>query len=233
VDAGKATRRSTAGFTIVELLLATSVFSIILLAALASFLQVGRLFYKGVSLTNTQNTATQVLNDVAHSLQTSSTLSLPTTANGYTYTCIGNARYTYTTTNISGQQVAVAANLSDSPNYGSGANGGNFGLLKDTLPGSSGCAVPCWPASSCSNGQVVFSNPVEMLGDQMRVATFSISSVSGVQNLYNIKMVVAYGDSSVMSFSNPGQPVCIGNSQNQAFCSVVNLSTTVFQGVRS
>ena len=222
-----------AGFTIVELMLATSVFSVVLLVALTSFLQVGHLFYKGVSLTNTQNVATSVLNDVSNSVQNASTISssTPYTSGTYDYLCAGNTRYTFTTHNVNGQQVSVAASLSTTPNYNSGDNGGNFGLLKDSLPGSSGCAAPC--ASGCGSAGFDQTKPVEMLGDQMRLASITITNVPTVQNLYNIKMVMAYGDDTFLNFSIPRQPVCTGSSANQAFCSVVSLSTSVFAGVRS
>ena len=224
----RSARHKESGFTIVELLIATSVFSLVLLAALTSFIGVGHLFYKGVSLTNTQNVATQVLNDITNSMQSSSAISLPSTKPGtsYTYMCIGNARYTYTTAN----GISVPANDSSGANYNDGNNGGNFGLLKDTLPGLSGCSPPCasgGPGSGCFNQ----TSPTEMLGANMRTADLKLNQVA--TNLYNLSIVVAYGDNSVMDLSNPKQPACVGNYSDQSFCSVANLSTTIFAGVRS
>jgi prepilin-type N-terminal cleavage/methylation domain-containing protein len=214
------------GFTIVELMLATAVFSIILLVALGSFLQIGRLFYKGVSLTSLQNVATQALNDITNNIQTASSVSAVTSTGtgGYTYFCIDNYRYTYTTHSYNSQQVSNTADPSASvPNYSSGS-AGTFGLLKD----NSGCGVPCQtggPNSGCFNQ----TNPVEMLGANMRLANITITNVA--QNLYNIKMVVAYGDDSVLNFSLVAPyAACISGSANQAFCSVVTTSTTVLRG---
>jgi len=223
-----------AGFTIVELMLATSVFSIVLLVALGSFLQIGRVFYKGVSLTAVQNIATQVLNDISNNMQTSSSFSLPTPGNGYTYWCIGNTRYTYITHSVGGQQVAVPANLAN-VNYNNGAGGGSFGLLKDTLAGNSGCATPCFGGTCLARYVALSSNSVEMLGDNMRLASISITqpSASTAPNLYNVNMVVVYGDDSVLDFSNPANPTCVAGSQNQAFCSVVTISTAVLRGAQT
>src|SRR5438105_2859585 len=60
---------SSSGFTIVELLIATTVFSIVLIVFLATFLRISELFYKGVSLSNTQETARTVLQDITDDLQ--------------------------------------------------------------------------------------------------------------------------------------------------------------------
>jgi len=214
----------TSGFTIIELLLATSVFSVVLLAALAGFLGVGHLFYKGVSVTNTQNVATQVLNDIANNMQTSSAIQLPasTGTNGYTYMCVGSTRYTYTSVN----GISVMANDSTGITYGSGS-AGNYGLLKDSLPGNSGCTAPTG-AKLASNGAV------EMLDNQMRITQLKVQQVPSAQNLYNISIVVAYGDNTVLDFSkSKTQPACSGGSSSQAFCAVANASTTVYAGVRS
>src|ERR1700685_4674914 len=127
------------GFTIVELLLATSVFSLILLVALGSFLQIGRLFYKGVSLTSVQNVATQALNDMADNIQTASSVSALASSGGYNYFCIGNTRYTYTTHLYNSLQVSNTANPSVSNQIYAPGKTGTYGLIKD----SSGCGVPC------------------------------------------------------------------------------------------
>lgn len=223
--AAQNTTGKAAGFTIVELMLATAVFSLVLLAALGSFLQIGRLFYKGVSLTNTQNVATSVLTDINTGMQTSATIQPNTVANGYHYLCVGNTRYTYTThVDSGGQQVSNIADSSRATSYSSGA-GGTFGLLKDT-----GCGPPCAPGGGCG---LPLTNPTEMLGDQMRVANLQILQANSIHNLYNVSLVVAYGSDSVFDFTNTLQPACNGGSSTQAFCSVVNLSTSVFAGTHT
>ena len=212
------------GFTIIELLIATSVFSLVLLVALGSFLQIGRLFYKGVSLTSVQNVATQTLNDMAGNLQVATDYTGQQTSGGYYYFCIDGTRYTYTTHTYNSQQVSSVANSSASPfSYSPGSN--DFGLLKDS-PG--GCSAPC--GISCGPTGFDKTKPVEMLGDQMRLVNITITT--SATNLYNIKLVVAYGADSVLSFSTgpPPSASCLGNSANQAFCSVVSTSTAVVKG---
>jgi hypothetical protein len=155
----------------------------------------------------------------------------PLYANGYYYFCVGSTRYTYSTHPDNGQQVANTANPSASNQIYSGGTGGTFGLLKDKMVGN-GCAAPCFPAASCIAEQMALSNSsVEMLGDNMRLASIIISNTNAAQNLYNINMVMAYGDDSVLNFSAAAPyATCIGNSANQAFCSVVTTSTTVLKG---
>ena len=228
-----------AGFTIVELMLATAVFSVTLLIALNGFLQIGRLFYKGVSNTQTQSIARQVLNDLSRNVQlspeVSAQLSSPASGPGnYHYYCVGSNRYTYTTRS-SGQ--AVAVDLNGTQNLSAGDNA-NFGLIRDTLPGSSGCAAPC--VSSCP---APFNNPQEMLGNKMRIGKLQICSPlsttpgcpsNSPENVYNITVMVIYGDDDTLDYSggpsNPDTASCKGGSTNQ-FCSVDTLSTGVYKGI--
>src|SRR3989304_3767728 len=62
-------QKSQGGFTVSELMIATAVFSILLLLSLAGFLQIGQLFYKGTNITQTSDAANQVVkslkNDIA------------------------------------------------------------------------------------------------------------------------------------------------------------------------
>jgi prepilin-type N-terminal cleavage/methylation domain-containing protein len=233
------------GFTIVELLMATTVFSLVLLGALAGFLQIGKLFYKGVSATSTQEAANQILQDVSGQFQSSASFTkvlpvglaanaevLPTTdqSTSYAYYCIGNTRYTY----------VIARDGTHMVNFDSTSNhrpGGNFGVLKDTLPGSSGCATPCNDDPSvtptCPNGAVRFRSPVELLGDNMRLNAFYINSSATNSSLFNIRIIVAYGLDDAFT-QNPPQttipPVCDSNSGIDQFCSVTDLNTAVFRG---
>jgi prepilin-type N-terminal cleavage/methylation domain-containing protein len=84
------TRRNK-GFTVIELLIATAVFSVVLLVFLSAFLRISELFYKGVNLSNTQETSRNVVQSIADDIQFYHD---PPTI-GYNYFCIGGHRYTY------------------------------------------------------------------------------------------------------------------------------------------
>ena len=216
------------GFTIIELLIATAVFSIVLMTALAGFLQIGRLFYQGVSTTQTQTVVNQLFQDIVGNFQTAANISSLQSTNGYTYYCIGNSRYTY---NI-GKKVILA----DSPNHAALASGGNFGLLKDILPGATACAPPCndLGGGACSAGTVPFKSPIELLGDNMRVESFNLQQNPNVgPNFYNVSVVIAYGDDDLLDYTNPkdhSTVFCKSGSFNQQFCAVSRLDSGVYRG---
>lgn len=225
-------KKSQKGFTIIELMLASAVFSVTLLIALNGFLQIGRLFYKGVSNTQTQNASRQILNEVTKSLQVSPAPSLQLEANGYNYYCLNGNRFTYTRAEGG---AAIMLDISKDQNLASGEDGGNFGLLKDTLPGSNACAAPC-EAGSCPSGAIPFNDPVELLGNKMRLGQLEIVSQPSTPNLYNVTVMVIYGDDESLEFSggtdNPETAACKGNLSNQQFCSVSTLATSVYKGLQ-
>lgn len=217
--------KKQSGFTIIELTIATSVFAVVLLAAQAGFVEIGRLFYKGVSTTQTQQTASNILTDIKSNIQTAASISLQTSGNGYTYYCVGNTRYTV---NINHE-----VDLSNPETYGSG---GNFGLLRDTLTGSNACAAPCDPSGACPAGTVALNNPSEMLSNKMRLMQFDISQPDSAAspNLYNVSLIAAYGDNSVLSYTNQNDITtvyCNGSLNSGQFCSVSRLNSSAFQGV--
>ncbi|MGH7157135.1 MAG: PulJ/GspJ family protein [Candidatus Saccharimonadales bacterium] len=215
------------GFTIVELLIATTVFAVVLLVALAGFIQIGHLFYKGVSISQTQETADHVYQDIDGSFQTASNIAgaQDSPSGGYDYYCVGNTRYTYQID----YEITLPYTLDDSP-----APAGNFGILKDILPGSgSACAAPC--ASSCQPGMIAFNNPIELLGDRMRIEQFDITQATPTSNLYNVSLIIAYGDDSTLKYSSPTPPydystaACQGDAQND-FCAISNVTTSLYKG---
>ena len=233
------------GFTIVELLVATTVFSVILLGALAGFLEIGRLFYKGVSTTNTQDVANQILQDISGQFQSASsfTKGLPQGVTGevlpssactatdnscYAYYCIGNTRYTYNITSNGSRTVSFSNPSIHSP-------GGNFGILKDVLPGTSGCARPCsdtgGPACDPTKGEIQLNKPQELLGDNMRLNAFYING-SPNSNLFSVRIVVAYGlDDAFVENPPIAVPLhCSGTSGIDQYCSVAELNTAVLRG---
>jgi len=85
------------GFTLVELLIATAVFSIVLIVFLAAFLRISQLFYKGVNMARTQETARNVIQSISDDVQFYQ--QPPVIKTGYF--CVGIHRYKY----FIGQQV--------------------------------------------------------------------------------------------------------------------------------
>lgn len=219
--------RDEGAFTIVELLIATSVFSVVLLVALAGFMQIGHLFYKGVSTTQTAAVANQVFSDISGNFHNSGSISSLQSANGYTYYCLGGSRYTFNT--------GFEVHSSDSPNHLAPNRGGNFGLLKDTLPGSSGCATPCDDISGtpCPPGAVKFNNPSELLGNQMRISALNIQPDTSISpNYYSISIVIAYGDNDLLDNPGNSSAACKNNTAGTQYCSVTALNTGIYLGMQ-
>lgn len=219
----KNTNRHQAGFTIAEILVATAIFSIVLLVALAGFLQIGHIFYKGVSLAQTQEVANHIFQDINGNFQTAANVSPPQSNNGYQYFCVGNTRYTY--------RLGNEVNLGGSPDH---SPSGSFGILKDILPGSSACAAPCSDTGVviCNPPNVELNNPTELLGEKMRVSNFSIANPNAsALNLYSVSIVIAYGDDDVLDQSTPTAPFCKGNVGDE-FCAVSQINTAVYKGWR-
>lgn len=207
--------RSQEGFTIIELLLATVVFSAVVVVALSGFLTIGRLFYKGVNLSQTQAIAQQIVDNVISDIQGASTVwDVVSATGGRSYVCIGNSRYIFKLHNL----VDVSAH----------DNTQNFGLLRDRLPGGS---------SACPNpydgvGAVAPSNPTELMGNKMRLNSFSVARTCPTCKLFTITANLAYGDDSSLDV-DPSTKIATCNSglASSQYCAVTGLSTTVASGL--
>lgn len=206
----KTARNKIKGFTIPELLIATAVFSVILTISMAAFLQIGRMFYKGITISQTKDTAQHILDSVSADLQYSTsgpTAPISYTLNGatYSYVCIGSSRYIY----MQGHMVDASENTNHSL---------SFGLLHD----NAGCGDPFNPAAS---KYVALKYPVEILGNEMRLSAFSVSSVG--TSLYNVSVYVTYGEADVLNNATSPMPTCISDLKSSEFCSTIALGTTV------
>lgn len=222
----KKTAKNKAGFTIVELLIASAVFSVVLIGALAGFMQIGRLFYKGTSISTTQETAKQILNDVSDSIQTAANVSAAQIDDTFDYYCVGNVRYTY--------EIGRAVDTSATDSF---TRNDRYGLIRDNLPTSSACAPPCPQAPAvCKDGQTPWTSPVELLGDNMRLQEFKIQPVPSISiDYFNVSLVVAYGDDDLLELevaSDPATIRCIGvSAKNEQFCAVAKYSTSLKRGL--
>lgn len=85
-------RISDNGFTIIELMIATVVFSVILLVMTIGLLQIGRAYYKGVNSTKVQEASRAVADQVGQAIQFSGSASLTPSD---TQLCTGNLSLRY------------------------------------------------------------------------------------------------------------------------------------------
>lgn len=198
--------KSMQGFTIVELMMATLVFSVILLMVTIGVLQVNRVYYKGVTEANTQNSARAIMDTISQAIQfNGGTVGpLPTTASptpGTTYyVCVNNQQFIYK----QGFQL-----VSGTP----GLHQTNQTFLQKAITGA--CAAPATPLTGR-----------ELLSPNMRLSNLQITHI-GTTNLYKVQVTVAYGDDDVMNNPTSLAPVCKGIRAGNQFCSISSLSTVV------
>lgn len=86
------------GFTIVELMIAVTIFAVVMVAVTASVTQIGRIFYKGITTAKTQESTRKVSDQIVQQLKFTSG-SVQTVGN---VVCIGGNHYhfnLYTNTN--------------------------------------------------------------------------------------------------------------------------------------
>jgi type II secretory pathway pseudopilin PulG len=233
-------QKNFGGFTIIELMIASTAFSLALIVAVGGFIGIGQLFFKGLSNTQAQQVARQTIDDIAGNIRRASTISSlqPTTPSPggyyYLYYCIGGIRYTFGHT--AGDIPIPYVGGTVDPNLAHP----NFGLLRDKLPGSGACAEPC--SASCQPWQVSLSGAQELLANNMRVGDLRIcanntvcSAPPAVNNFYFVKLDIAYGDTSTMSFNTADHQhviiSCAGHISVQSFCGVNSLSTGVYNGI--
>ncbi len=187
------------GFTIIELLVATLVFSLIMTIIAVAVVQISRTYYRGIVTTNTQNTARNIMDTVSQSIQfdggTFSQLqprSIIGDATGYPAAatrdegiiCIGNHVFAY---HLYQEQVESAS---------------SHGLTSGTDP--------------CQTTGPLRYIGQELLSTNMRLTQFEVTPLQN--SFYNIKIGVAYGDLDLLCVSS-------NNSGNGADCSSSDAAT--------
>ncbi|HSX23517.1 MAG TPA: type II secretion system protein [Candidatus Saccharimonadales bacterium] len=195
------------GFTIIELLIATMVFSVVLMLCTYGLLQVGRIYNRGVTNSKTQEAARNIIDDVSQTLQfgggqvSSALLSNGSAPNISTGFCIGGRRYS----------MLLGHELSNSSN--------DHGLVADNFAGT------------CSGGLQALdltaplpANSREFLSPLMRVANLTITDAGN--NLWQVTVRVVSGDDDLLNNPASTNPTCKIQAGSQ-FCSISELTTVV------
>lgn len=212
------------GFTIIELMVATTVFSVLLLVVTFGILQISRVYYRGITEANTQDTARRVSDIISQSIQFSGGEIITTVGNpdpGVSYQfCLGNEQFSYTT----GYQV------SDNPN--SSLFQTHHALVQRTLAGCSSGSTPQNVRQESITGR-------ELLDPRMRLAKLNVIQQS--PGLYRVEVRVVYGDDDLLySPSDPGNAAgatrpdatCRASAEGTQFCAASELSTIVRKRVQ-
>ena len=195
------------GFTIIELMIATSVFSVVLLLCTFGLMQIGKLYYKGISSTRTQKTTRSVLDMLSQDIEFADNDIVVTG----TMICAGHHRYTYQL-NAKLDDVAV-------PHV----------MVLDDLPGGCDISTPPQTPLSTANGQ-------ELLGRNMRLANLLVNHDGAggysilVKIIYGDDDLLRDGPNGTLRVGDVGFDIrnatCSGGAGSQ-FCAVSTLSTFV------
>ena len=172
--------QAQAGFTIVELMVASLVFTVILGVITSGIVHFTSDYYKGINTSATQTTARSIANIIAQNLEYgggANTFSVPTVTNGYDFAvCIGSTQIQY----VLGSQ-----------------------LTKDPSP--YGVIVTKYdPALGCQSFPSGNPGGKEMLGPKMRLTNLSVDPITtpSGSRLYTVSVGVAYGEADLLCSTN-------------------------------
>jgi hypothetical protein len=196
-----------------ELLIATVVFSVVLLLVTAGILQITRVYYKGVTESNTQNTARAIIDSISQSIQFSGQLVTETPATAppagaNRHICVGGRQFSY----------QLGSQVENSP---TGANQVYHALTVRPLSGCSTSSTADTIDNQTAAGR-------DLIGRHMRLSNLSIRVVG--TNQYRVTVRVVYGDNDLLNNPTATNATCRTQAGSQ-FCAVSELSTIVVKRV--
>lgn len=213
-------RRRQEGFTIIELMIATTVLSTMLLLVTAVMISIGNLYSKGVHQSQVQGSVRNIANDLSQHLQLtdqSPTASSASLGGGITAKslCLGSVRYTYV--------VGVKP--------GEAGNGIKHVMWRnDTSTGD------CTPADLKLDRPS--ADGVELVPGNSRLTYLCVTGAAdppcvSTESPYRIEVGVAYGDLDLLKLNTTGPlaTTCRGAAGGQ-FCATAGLTTTAVKRIK-
>lgn len=216
------------GFTIMELVIATSVFGVMLLLVTTGILQIGRAYHKGITTAKTQEVARGIEGELSSVFQSAGNSNLgprvlepapsgyPDKIRAY---CIGDNRYSYVT------NAKSSTTSSNSLPFTS-----THVLWFDIKPSAAAC-VPADVSKENPSTQTTWAGYQvdatksgqfrDLLADNMRLTTFELTDVAGTGMKVNLR--VLYGDDDVVA----GDGSCKSNRDGGQFCAFSELETFI------
>ena len=210
------------GFTLIELLIATTIMSVFLTIVSTMTIRIGRMYYKGILQTRTQEAVREISAEITGSVRFGS----GGVAAGANYFCTGEARYTY----VLGKQLTdITAEVS------AGGDKVSHVLVRDSPSACTG------PADLTSFD---YASQRELVPPGARLVALSVTQVLGV---YEVKVRLVFGDAVLLcSPSIVGDCISTssvitaglaplkgdircrdGNNVSTEFCAVSELTTIV------
>ncbi len=234
------------GFTIIELMIALSVLSVLLVMTTVTLIQIGKLYSKGVNSAAVQNAARNIVGDISGTLQfgggapAACTIYLPPaqTSSGTTVdgapTCAADHitkaapwggtldiySYCIDTTRYS---YVIDKQISTQPVDGQTY----YALWKDTMNNNGSCYALNLTAKSAagpSDPSTVPGSGQELVPDNMTLTNFSIQESPAGSGLYEMIIGLAYGDHDLLNIDPAGNVSCTGGIGHE-YCGVSQLQT--------
>jgi len=190
------------GFTIIELLIATAVLSVILVMVSAMMIGISHLYYKGITQSSVQDNARTVTDQIAQDIKLAgaSLISSSVAPGDDQSYCMGTTRYSF----VLGRQ------LSDNPTIYQSYHV----LWRDSVTAGT---CPSMPASTLNSSGLQSSDPsgTELIGQNSMLTEFSITSVGTVGSVFTVSIGEAEGNPVLLCDSGtPGDCNSINNSVN-------------------
>ena len=211
-------KSSEAGFTIIELMIALTALSLILVMSTVIMMRLGDIYTKGVTMANLQNNTRNLSGDIASALQfTGSDLKCQPEGCGTGTTkaqCIGSTRFSYI--------------LNEPLGYDSSNDTTNTHVLwKDTMTNSAKCE-PLDLSLAVPKDDVSKDDGSELLQEHVRLSRFSIDEVPDESGKFRIEIWTAYGDDDLV-LESPA--LACRSDRGSDFCALSKISTTVIKRV--
>jgi len=199
------------GFTIVELMIATSIFGVILIVAASGIIAIGKMYYKGITSSKTQEASRSIIDNISRTIQfTGQPMSTGGGAPAAQSICFGQDRYTYT----------IDEKVSNStPDV--------IGLRHDTRTDLGDCS----PIESDDPAGT------ELLPENTRLLDFRVTLIT--PEIFRISVKVAYGDNDLLTHyppdandmtdptAPPASGLCRPSLVGGNFCATSELETIV------
>jgi prepilin-type N-terminal cleavage/methylation domain-containing protein len=218
-----AINKSMSGFTIIELMISTTIFSLVLMICLGGILQITKMYYRSVTQNNTRETARSIADEIGEAIRFSSQsialgapvvgpqITVDDTTEDTSYFCIGNKRYTY----------AIDRQVKPEPKVGLKEK--KHALWVDT-------PEACSAAADLDDENLADGGGRDLVPVNMRLYELSVSSVGTSGDMFEISVGVAYGDDDLLSprpADSPTELTCEGAFAGVEFCATTNLRVTV------
>ena len=218
------------GFTIIELLIATMIFSLVLLVMTIAITDISKTYYRGVTEADTYNTTRNIINNISQAIQVNggSIVNPITPSNGVVGApcggggaiscgfCVGSEEFSY----LVGYELEPGIAATDTSLFKS-----PHSFVTNTV---AGCNSTTLAQNLASTGSLA-SGSRELLSPNMRLAQLSLSPVG--TNSYNVGVRILFGDLDLLTASTGSSASCNGQAGSQ-FCAVSQLSTVVQKRVQ-